>query len=306
MRYRQRALMATIALGTGVRALAQAPVPELKYLDPAGFYRSASFPPADFSSTEVNASLQVYQFRRVNGDIRQSFSRTLLRAVVDERYREMNVAPGARVDAFQMPGADIVLRARFQEVIAGQPRERMRMAVVVGTTVAMLDATANNMSSWQRVLPQLNAFSATLQIVRGTPVPVLASPPTSAGRTIAGVYMGFVYKYDAIRHQSLYAALYYLLSADGRVYRAYDDVSVPGNDPARFDFAGAQRADPVNSGEYVVRGDSIVVRLGTSEQPETLVARVVPGSTLVIGSVRYERQIFCQHSTGADRKPCES
>ena len=47
-----------------------------------------------------------------------------------------------------------------------------------------------------------------------------------------------VNKYDGIRHQYILAAYYYLLSPDGRVYRAYDELSVPGNDPARFDYAG--------------------------------------------------------------------
>lgn len=165
MRWSLRVLMMAIALGGGERALAQAPIPELRFVDPPGFYRSAIYPPADFSSTEVNASLQVYPFRPVNGDVRQAFSRTLLRELVDARYQETNVVPGASIDAFRMPGADIVLRARFREVVAGQPHERMRMAVVVGTAVAILDATANSMASWQRIMPRLNAFSATLQVV---------------------------------------------------------------------------------------------------------------------------------------------
>ncbi len=270
--------------------MTQVPLPELRFVDPSGFYRSASYPPADFSSTEVNASLQVYPFRPVDGDIRQRFSRTLLRELVDPRYQEMAVAPGVSVDVITLPGADIVLRARFREVVAGQPQERMRMAVVVGTAVAILDATASNMAGWQRITPRLNAFWGTLQIERGTPEPVVAAPSTPAGRGVAGLYMGFVYKYDAIRHQSVYASYYYLLSANGRVYRAYDELSVPGNDPARFDFAGAQRADPVNSGEYVMRDGSILMRLGSPQQPETVVARLAPGNKLMIGKVEYERQ----------------
>ena len=290
MRWWQRIVTVAIALGGAGPALAQAPIPELRFADPPGFYRGASYPPADFSSTEVNASLQVYPFRPVNGDVRQAFSRTLLRELVDARYQEMYVAPEARVDAFMMPGADIVLRARFRELVSGQFHERLRMAVVVGTSVAILDATASSMASWQRILPQLNAFSATLQIVTGTPEQTFVAPATSAGRAVAGLYLGFANKYDAIRGQSIYAAFYFLLSADGRVYRAYDELTVPGNDPARFDFAGAQRADPVNSGQYVLRDGAIVMRLGPPPQPETLVARLAPGSAFVIGKVRYERQ----------------
>ena len=286
----QRVLMMAIALGGGERALAQSPIPELRFVDPPGFYRSAMYPPADFSSNEVNASLQVYPFRPVNGDVRQAFSRTLLRELVDPRYQETSVAPGARVDAFMMPGADIVLRARFSDLVAGQLHERMRMVLVVGTAVAILDATASSMAGWQRILPQLNAFSGTLQIVSGAPAPTLVAPPTSADRAVAGIYLGFANKYDVIRGQSVYAAFYFLLSVDGRVYRAYDELTVPGNDPAQFDFAGAQRADPVNSGQYILQGNSISMRFGSPQQPESLVARLAPGNALIIGNVRYERQ----------------
>ena len=47
---------------------------------------------------------------------------------------------------------------------------------------------------------------------------------------------------------------YYLFSAEGRVYRAYDQLEVPGGDISGFDFNAAQRADPVNSGRYTVKG----------------------------------------------------
>ena len=265
-----------------------------KRADPPGFYRSAIYPPADFSSQEVNASLQVYPFRVVNGDVRQAFSRTLLREMIDARFQEASVAKGVRLDQFSMPGADTVLRARFQESSFGQPREHMRMAVVVGNAVAILDASANGMVSWQRVVPHLNAFLATLSVAAGTPEPPYGVPSAgtagAAGRAVAGLYMGFRNKYEVLFGRYAYAAYYYLFSADGRVYRAYDELNVPGNDPARFDFAAAQRRDPVNSGQYMIRGNSIIVRLGPPHDPETFEAPLPTGNTIVIGSIRYERQ----------------
>ncbi len=294
MRWSTLVLMVAMSGGAPQHALAQAPIPELRFVDPPGFYRSASYPPADYSSTVVNASLQVYPFRAVNGDIRQAFSRTLLRELIDPQYQEVMVAPGPQLEAAMMAGADIVFRARFREVVAGQLHERLRIAVVVGTSVAILDASASSMASWQRILPELDTVLASLHVMSGatqaTSVAPSVAPSTSGGRAVAGLYQGFLNKFDAIRNQSIYAAYYYLLSADGRVYRHYDELSVPGNDPARFDFAGAQRADPVNSGQYVIQGESIVMRLGTPQQPETLVARMAPGNTLVIANVRYERQ----------------
>ena len=283
-------LLFAVALGAGQRAPAQAPLPELRFGDPPGFYRGAIYPPADFSSQEVNASLQAYPFIRYNGDIRVAFARSLLRELVDPRYVESNVAPGARLDSFPMPGADVVLRVRFQEGAYGQPHERLRMAIVVGSAVAILDAQAISMQSWQHILPQLNAFSGTLSIVSGTPAPVYAAPAGPAAGALAGLYEGFLYKYDAIRGQSIYAAYYYLFSADGRVYRHYDELSVPGNDPARFDFAGAQRADPENSGQYTIRGDTVFVRLGSPQNPKTFAARMPRGGVMRIQSVEYTRQ----------------
>jgi hypothetical protein len=290
------ALLLSIGLGATHPSRAQTPVPELAFRDPAGFYRSAAYPPADFSAQDVNASLQVYPFRAVAGDVRQAFSRTLLRELIDPRYQETNVAPGARLDAIAIPGADLVLRARFREMVAGLPRERMRLVVVSGAAAAIIDASASNMAAWQRVLPALNEFSTTLRVTSGAPEPAVdAPPPSAAARAVAGLYMGFRSKYvaDLVRGPAygrwVNAVHYYLFSADGRVYRAYDELTVPGNDPARFDFASAQRADPANSGRYTVRGDSLLVRIGTAP-PETFAARLPSGGTLVIGTVRYERQ----------------
>jgi len=294
MRQPRWTLALLVALAATHGSPAQAPLPELQFQDPRGFYRSASYPPADFSAQEVDASLQVYPFRAV-GDVRQAFSRTLLRELIDPRYQEANVAPGARLDASTMPGADVVLRARFQEIVAGQPRQRMRMVVVSGPAVAIVDASASSMMSWQRVLPLLNAFAATLRVVSGAPAIAYDAPPPAAGRAVAGLYMGFKNKYVAdLQRGPAYgrfvnAAHYYLFSADGRVYRAFDELAVPGNDPARFDFAGAQRTDPENSGRYTVRGDSLFVRVGAAQR-ESFAARLPAANTLVIGTVRYTRQ----------------
>jgi hypothetical protein len=296
MRFPRWMVLSPVVFVATFRVLAQAPLPELKYEDPPGFYRSAIYPPADFSSREVNASLQVYPFRPFSGDIQQLFTRTLLRELVDPRYQETNVAPGAKLDVTTVQGASLVLRARFSEIVAGQPHERLRMAIVSGGAVAIVDASAVSMASWQRVLQPLNTFAATLRVVAGAPETVYSAPSAPAGRAVAGLYMAFTRKYvaDLVRGPAygtyVNALHYYLFSADGRVYRAYDELKVPGNDPARFDFAGAQRADPVNSGQYTVRGDSIYVRLGTPQQPEIFAARLPSGNAITLGTVRYARQ----------------
>jgi hypothetical protein len=97
------------------RPLAQTPIPELRFTDPSGFYRSAIFPPADYSSQEVNASLQVYPFRVVNGDIRQAFSRTLLRELIDARYQETSILPGGRMDQVSSPAPTLCCAHDFKK-----------------------------------------------------------------------------------------------------------------------------------------------------------------------------------------------
>lgn len=275
-------------------ALAQPPVPKLEFADPAGFYRSALYPPADFSSQEVNASVQVYPFHAIAGDVQQAFARTLFRDLIDPRYRESSVA-NVKLDAIAIPGAQMVLRARFNEIVVGLARERLRLAVVSSGAVAIVDAQAISLTSWQHVLPQLNAFAATLHVVAGTPEAAFTGPSSAAGRAVAGLYMGFARKYmtDLQRGPGYgyytNALQFYLLSADGRVYRHYDELKVPANDPARFDFDAAERADPVNSGRYAVRGDSIFLRLGPAEHRELVATRFSRG-TISIAGTSYARQ----------------
>ncbi|HKW49911.1 MAG TPA: hypothetical protein VJN70_20805 [Gemmatimonadaceae bacterium] len=295
MRFPRWMLLSPVAL-FAARGVAQTTtLPELKFQDPPNFYRSAIYPPADFSSTEANASLQVYPFRAFTGNVQQAFARTLFRELIDPRYVESNVAPGAKLDAINIPGARLVLRARFNEVVVGLPRERLRMVVVADNAIAIVDAQAISLTSWQRVLQSLNTFASSLHVEAGTPERVYSTPPPDVGRTVAGLYMGFARKYMTDLQHPGYgyytnALLYYLFSADGRVYRHYDALTVPGNDPSRFDFAGAQRADPVNSGVYTVRGDSIYLKLGSRDRPEKIVTLVPSGGSIQIATVSYKRQ----------------
>src|SRR5437016_4634413 len=69
-------------------AFAQREIPVLSFDPPPNFYHSASTPPDDFSSGEVNGSIQVYPFRPFNGNIEQTFQQTLLRDWIDPTHRE--------------------------------------------------------------------------------------------------------------------------------------------------------------------------------------------------------------------------
>jgi len=296
MRLMMRILLPVLMLAAAHRALAQTvSVAEITFTDPPGFYRSAIYPPADFTSNEVNASVQVYPFQVFNGDPRAVFQHTLFRELIDPRYQETH-AVSVRLDSGSYPGADYLIRARFQDVVVGPPgRERMRYVFVSGSSIAIIDAQAVMMQSWQHVLPQLNAFMATVKIGAGTQ-PDYAAPAGAAGQALAGLYRGFKQKYMTnLQLGPAYgtyqnALHYYLFSADGRIYRHYDALSVPGNDPAQFNWAGAQAADPTNFGHYVINGDSVFVRIGNAQHSEAFAARMPQGKIIVIETVPYTRQ----------------
>ena len=275
-------------------AFAQGPV--LRYEAPPGFYRSATTPPDDYSSTEFNATLQVYPFRSFSGDIGQMFRMTLLREWLAPRYQETSVAAPPEFRAGQDPAGQTVLSARFAEVVGGVARQRMRMVIVAGGAAAIVDASANNMTNWQRALPAFNATGASLRVDAAAPAPASNEGPGPAGRAVAGLYMARTLKdavdlnrspgFNMIRVPALH---YYLFSPDGRVYRAYDSLPLPGGNPGRFDFDAAQRADPVNSGRYTLQGRQLRIQMG-GQPPRTIVTAVPEAGRLTIDNVGYVRQ----------------
>ena len=277
-------------------AIAQQEIPMLHYDPPPNFYRSAITPPDDYSASEFNAALQVYHFRPFSGNIEQMFQQTLLREWIDPRFQETNVAGQPEFRLISVAGAQIVLTVRFAENIAGIPKQRMRMVIVASGTAAIVDASANNATTWQRAVPTLNTFAASLRVEAGAPAPSIAEGPGPAGRAVAGLYMARTFK-DVVdmnrpvgSNMTRVPALhYYLFSADGRVYCAYDELPLPGGDVGGFDFDAAQRADPVNSGRYSVKGNQLLIQIG-SQPPRTITTAVPGGNRVMIDAVEYTRQ----------------
>lgn len=276
-------------------AAAQPAAPELRYQPPPNFYRSAITPPEDYSANEFNAGLQVYPFRPFSGNVEQAFRQSLLREWIDPRYRETNLAAPPEFRQITIAGAQMALSARFAENVAGIPRQRLRMLIVSGNAAALVDASANNMATWQRALPALNAMAATLRVEAGAAPPKMAAVGPQ-GRAIAGLYMGTKPKYivnlnrPAGYGSHVMALHYYLFSADGRVYRAYDEISLPGGDTGRFDFEAARRADPVNSGRYAVQGNQLHIRMGGGQEVETIATAPPHDGRVTINTVLYIRQ----------------
>jgi len=278
-----------LALGASEVA-AQQMLPVLRYTPPSNVYKSGASSPEDYSFNGFNASLQIYPFRPFTGDIQRTFRATLLRDWITPMHREERLGGQPTFKPVNVPGAQFALAAQFVDSPVGLPKPHLRLLIVAGGQAAMVDASAGTAQSWQSALPALNAMAATLRVEAQR-----APPPLSpaAGNAVAGLYQGMKQKYMAsmnniIGHNGYYttALHYYLFSADGRVYCAYDKLEVAGG---RFDFDAAERRDAMNSGRYTVDGDKLIIQMG-GPSPQTIVTGVPRDGTVTINTVLYKRQ----------------
>jgi len=275
-------------------AVAQPPLPVLQYDAPPNFYKSAMTNPEDFSSSEVNASVQVYPFRPFAGNIQQLVGQTLLRDWIDPRYREENVASQPDFRSEIVPGAQAAFLVSFFENRVGLPRPHVRLVVAAGNAAAIVDVSANSPATLQRVAPAMNAMIKSVRVVAGVAAPPMTSGSTPANRAQAGIYMGYKQKFQVNLWGGVGSGTFtpaphfYLFSPDGRVYRTFDILKVPQNGVSGFDFATASRTDPENSGQFVLQGNQLIMQFGGAN-PETIRAPVSAGSFTAY-SVTYARQ----------------
>jgi hypothetical protein len=272
-------------------AAAQPTLPVLRYMPPANAYRAVTAQADDYAFNGFNASVQIYPFRPFTGDIQQAFQMTLLRDWIMPQYQEENVGAPPAFATAAVPGADLTIVANFVENIVGLPHPHTRMLIIVGNQAAIVDASAGTAQSWQAALPFLITLGDSLRVEAGAahaPAPLTAA----AGRAVAGLYMGMKQKYTVNTigggHYYKTALHYYLLSADGRVYRAYDVLNVP-EDIADFDFDTAERNDQENSGRYTIDGGKLVICMA-GQQPETVVTDAPRDGRVTINEVIYQRQ----------------
>jgi hypothetical protein len=280
----------TLAL-TGRDASAQDASHVLNYTPPQNVFRQAIDPAEDYSFNGANASVQVYQFRPFQGNIKQAFQATLLREWIALMHQEEN-AGRPTFQKVDIPGADIAITASFAETRVGLARPHLRLLIIAGSDAAIVDASGGTLQSWQQVVPALNQMASTLRVET---VRAPAALTSAAGNAVAGLYMGMKPKYTAtMQNVTGYASYqnalhFYLFSADGRVYRAYDQLDVPGGAISRFDFAAAERRDPMNSGRYTLDNGKLVIKMHGSP-PETIATAAPRGGKVTINTVTYERQ----------------
>jgi len=285
-------LVANVLALAGRDASAQDPTHLLNYTPPQNVFRQAIDPAEDYSFNGANASVQVYQFRRFQGNIQATFQATLLRDWIAVMHQEENVAGKPTFQKVNIPGADVAITASFAESRVGLARPHLRMLIIAGTDAAIVDASAGTAQSWQQVVPALNQMASTLRVET---VRAPATLTSAAGNAVAGLYMGMKPKYTAtMQNVTGYASYqnalhFYLFSADGRVYRAYDQIQVPGGALSRFDFDAAERRDPMNSGRYTIDNGKLLIRMHGSP-PETITAGAPRDGKVTINTVTYERQ----------------
>ena len=276
---------------SGRDARAQDATHVLTYTPPQNVFRQAIDPAEDYSFNGANASVQVYQFRPFQGNIQQTFQATLLREWIAVMHQEENASKPA-FQKVNVPGADIAITASFAENRVGLARPHLRMLIIAGSDAAIVDASAGTLQSWQQVVPALNQMASTLR-VETVKAPAALTP--AAGNAVAGLYMGMKPKYTAtMQNVTGYASYqnalhFYLFSADGRVYRAYDQLQVPGGAISRFDFDAAERRDPMNSGRYTLDNGKLIIKMHGSP-PETIATAAPRGGKVTINTVTYERQ----------------
>jgi hypothetical protein len=249
--------------------------------------------PEVYSSNEVNAGIQVYPFRPIPGDIQQLMQRDLLRGWIDPQFQESNLLGPPALGRSTIPGAEAVYSIHFGESVAGIVHEHVRLVIVAHGAAAIVDASAGAPESWRRASPAMEAMYRTLRVESATAAPMHPmTPPGAAGKEIAGLYMGSRMRYMAdLQRGSAFgrtvAALhFYLLSADGWVYRFYD---VPAGDLKQFDFIRASQEDPENTGRYSVERGSLTLSMGGPE-PQTITLPMPHGGRVEIEGIVYNRQ----------------
>ena len=281
-----RTFLSAVALLAAV-SIAHAQTSMLRYTPPANSFKS-SIGADDYQLNGTNATVQIYQFRQFSGNVQQQFQTTLLRDWIGLMHQEENVAGKPGFQQVAVPGADFAIAASFNENRVGLARPHNRILIVKGNEAAIVDASAGTVQGWQQAMPRLSQMAGSLRVESA---PAAAPLSVAAGNAVAGVYMGMKPKYTATMmnvtgYASYQPALhFYVFSANGRVYRAYDKLETRSG---RFDFDAAERSDPQNSGRYTVDKGKLVIKMKGDN--EAIVTDLPQAGKLGIYGIGYEKQ----------------
>ncbi len=269
-------------------------MPVLEYNDPPNFWRGSIGGKncAEYQGSDVNFTLCVYPFREFQGDIRAQYQQGLLRDWIDVMFREEGVTVPPRFSTNTVPGADGVFEAHFLDP---RQQEHHRILITAGRWAAIVDMIAPTAFAWQKGYQSAAVLLQSMHVGRKAAAPSVANGPGPQGAALAGLFQGM--KYKTVSNLALgpgylgskLALHFYLFSADGRVYRCYD--FPPGGSPAaahRFDFDGAARQDPTNTGRFAIRGNELYIKMGGPNADE-ITTTVSDPTALTLEDVQYKR-----------------
>jgi len=108
-------VVATAGLQAGV-AIAE-PLPVLQLTPPSNWSRAdaSADDPAVYLAPNSEAELDIYRFKRHGGDFQAQFRQTLLRELVANERREVEVAGTPHIEAVPVRGAEAAMFAIFLE-----------------------------------------------------------------------------------------------------------------------------------------------------------------------------------------------
>ncbi len=277
------------------------PMPTLNFNPKIPGYQGGTGEPSTWvaENTYPGAVLYVYAFRRFSGDFAGQFDKTLLRELVQQDLQEQQLAALPSIEALQVPGSDAALSARFVEDYWGTPRHRLRIAVLARGAVAIVDYVSHDADSFQRNLYGVSEMVKSMSV--GTQP--ATRPPTAqqmaGAKSVAGLYLGSALQFvPSVRLGAtpgsgswMPGTRFYLLSADGKVYRGYGLPKAPGGDISRFDFEKARLEDPENSGIFMVESGRVILRFGGGVAPQEQSSPLPQaGGPLEINGTPYKRQ----------------
>ena len=120
-------------------------------------------------------------------------------------------------------------------------------------------------------------------------------PAIKGGDDVAGLYLASTsqYRLNPLGTSGSgsweWRTEFYLLSRDGRVFRGPDLPKAPEGDISRFDYDAARREAPAASGNYIVRGREVVLKMGPSQ--ETVTAMRLEAGVLEIRGTKFKRSV---------------
>lgn len=284
---------AALALAAVLLPAPAAAQPALAYEPPAGWSRGPYSLPVVYTAPGGDAELHVYEFRRYQGDARERFRQTRLFELIGIEHRESGTREAPKFAEIQVQGAGAVPLATFVAPRGGVNRLHLRVAIPQPGAVALVDFSVRSQEAWTRFLPDVDRVFASMR-VGDAPAPAGATAPAARpAQGVSGLYLATVRRmvfrpsFSGGTGSSEWTTdtEFYLLSADGKVYRGHGLPEVPGGDLQRFDYGKAGRADPGNSGTYAASGNRVTFDLGAERVTGTLAG----GDELEIRGTRFRR-----------------